>query len=365
MQSGLRLCVNLSAIVHNVEEISSYCNTDICAVIKSNAYGHGMTEVARALSRHCKMFAVARMHEARQLRLSGIRLPILVLSEFDICSIRYAAENDITLTVWDAEQIKQCINCGSRAVSNLNIHIKVNTGMNRLGIKTIAELEKMLALSRGKLGVTGIYTHFSNCNDSAGTKSQYDKFMSFVQFIKAENPLITAHCAASEAIFASGDYFLDMVRPGISIYGFCKAAKDKGVMLMPAMHVCSGVLATGSMRQGESIGYGGDYTADRDMRYAVVSAGYGDGYKRAYSGAYVVISGRSYKVIGRVCMDMIMVEADEYVCPGQLALLMCDMSDICDISVSSFAKRAGTIPYEVLTSFTERASREYIYPVHA
>lgn len=330
----------------------------MCAVIKANAYGHGIEEIAKIAAPHCKMLSVARMCEAKKIRDIGIKAGILVLSEFDTDSLRYALNNDITLTVHEMRQMEEC----ARLNAPISVHIKVDTGMNRLGIKDMAELRAMTELAASsRVRITGIYTHFANADDANFTEKQFDKFMEYVSAAKTAAPQIIAHAAASDAIFMDKRYHLDMVRPGIAMYGLhLKQAAQRGIALKTAMEVKSSVVCVKTAQKGEYIGYGNAYKADKALKYAVISAGYGDGYKRANSQkSEIYIGGKPRKILGNVCMDIMMAEADDGVTTGQTAVLLSNEYERASFDRQAVA--AGTIVYEIVTSFSDRVSREYIY----
>lgn len=341
-------------------------------MIKADAYGHGMVKTAKCLEEICGYFGVARLSEALQLREEGISRNILVCAEYNGKNAVDAAENNITLTVTNLNELKAYCSAIKKTKKTLFVHIKTDSGMNRLGVKSLAELDIMLDYLNqcSNIKLSGIYTHFADCTDIDFTNEQYSRFLKYVFRAKREFKDITAHCASSAAIFSSSGYYLDMVRPGINLYGYCTGkALKAGVKLKPAMQVYSTVIAVKQAKQGESIGYCRNYTVNEDLYYAVISAGYGDGIKRSLSNRWsVYINGIKCDIAGNICMDTFMAvlpqNAGQKIKPGDKAVILSDKNIYNNgdnnISFSACAQAAGTIEYEIITSFTSRAQRIYI-----
>lgn len=332
-------------------------------MVKADAYGHGLLEVARSLESVCDFLGVARMEEARALREGDIGEKILVCSDLLYEAIGYAVENGVTLTASSAQEIEVLAEQAKEKRRPQSVHIKVDSGMNRLGVKSLKELSSMIRnLKKAPfVQLEGIYTHFADCTDQEFTDEQFKRFMCFVDAARQTFPEIIAHCASSAAIFADRKYHLDMVRPGINLYGYLReGAQNRGVLLRPAMQVFSGVIAVKRARKGESVGYSRTYVAPEEITYAVVGAGYGDGLKRALSNkGKVAIGGRLCDVIGNICMDAFMARIAGGAMPGDEVLLFSDEAQE-ELSFEHNSALCGTICYELLTSFTARAKREYV-----
>lgn len=336
-------------------------------MIKANAYGHGLLKTAQSLKSVCACFGVARLCEAESVR-SVVNSDILVCSEFieDKESILKAIKHNIMLTASSVDDLKIYNQIVKEYNKPLKLHIKTDSGMNRLGIKSENELYQMLLIfkSNENLVLKGIFTHFADCKDLVFTDKQFEKFLKFVIIAKKEYPHIKAHCASSVAIFTDKKYHLDMVRPGINLYGFNgENAFEKGFVLKPAMEVFSTVMAVKKAYSGESIGYCQNFKVKADTGYAVICAGYGDGYKRILSNkGYVLINGKLYKTAGNICMDSFMVNTGLHadVKSGDKVVLISNSCGYKNLSFEKISKRCNTIVYEIITSFTDRAVREYI-----
>ena len=332
-------------------------------MVKADAYGHGLLEVARSLEGVCDFFGVARIEEARALREGGIVGNILVCSDLAEDAVCYAAENGITLTISSATELEICAARARRKGRPLSVHIKVDSGMNRLGVKSLKEFSSIIKKLKKSpfIKAEGIYTHFADCSDPEFTDEQFERFTRFVEEARQTFPGIVAHCASSAAIFAGSKYHLDMVRPGINLYGYLREeAEKKGVQLQPAMRVFSRVIAVKKAKKGETVGYCRTYAAPKDITYAVVGAGYGDGFKRQLSNkGKVAIGGRLCDIIGNICMDAFMARVNGRVKPGDEVTLFSDDAEE-ELSFEHSSALCGTICYELLTSFTSRAKRIYV-----
>lgn len=343
--------------------IKEHCGVRLCAMVKADAYGHGLAEVASSLEGSCDFFGVARIGEAKAIRELGVKGDILVCSELGKECASYACRNGVTLTLCSALDLDIYEKEAERQKSPLNVHIKVDSGMNRLGLKSLRDLERLLKrLKKSRyVSPTGIYTHFADCTDSHFTIEQFELFSEFADAAKQYFPQIIAHCASSAAIFSDKRFHLDMVRPGINLYGYSRGkAEEKGVSLKPAMQVYSQVIAVKSAKKGESVGYSRTFRTEEDISYAVIGAGYGDGFRRALSNrGKAEINGALCDIIGNVCMDCFMVKLSKRAKAGDEALLFSDEAGK-ELSFEYNSGLCGTICYELLTSFTARADRIYI-----
>ena len=294
---------------------------------------------------------------------AGEGCDILILSE-QISDIAMAAKYNITLTACSLREIEYIINKAEKLGATVNVHIKADSGMNRLGVKDFAEFKKMLELCRrSEISLKGIYTHFADCGDTEFTDRQYNTFLSYVKLAKRLFPDITAHCASSAAVFKDKKYHLDMVRAGINLFGYCDGyARQKGILLKPAMEVSAKVAAVKKAFRGESIGYLRGCFVKKDTYYAVINAGYGDGYSRAFSNkGSVSIGGKVFGVAGNICMDNFMVDLGgccHDIKAGDRALLFSPYGDR-RLTFEYNSKILNTIVYEMLTSF-KAAFRKYI-----
>jgi alanine racemase len=307
---------------------------------------------------------VARLEEAVKARMAaGEGCDILILSE-QISDIAMAVRYNITLTACSLKELEHIVNKAEKLNTAVCVHIKADSGMNRLGVKDFAEFKKMLELCRRReILLKGIYTHFADCGDTQFTDRQYDTFLSYVKLAKRLFPDIIAHCASSAAIFKDKRYHLDMVRAGINLYGYCgEYARQNGIRLKPAMEVSARVAAVKKASEGESIGYQRGCFVKKDTYYAVINAGYGDGYSRAFSNkGSVSIGGKVFGVAGNICMDNFMVDLGgcrHDIKAEDRALLFSPYGDR-RLTFEYNSKILNTIVYEMLTSF-KAAFRKYI-----
>jgi len=335
------------------------------AVVKADGYGHGAVTAARAaLSGGADALAVATAEEGRQLRQAGIEAPILVLGAADPESAAIAAAEGLTLTVCSPEMVRNCQAAAEAAAASkgtpvrLRVHLKVDTGMSRLGIRSAEERDAVMqALSEcGRVQLEGAYTHFSDADgDEEGEAFSEGQFARFLEL--TEGLRVLRHCANSAASLRHPEWALDMVREGISFYG-CPPVKT-GLALQPCMEWRAKVSFVKEVPAGVYVSYGRTFQTDRPMRIATVTCGYGDGYHRAASGrAEVLIHGKRARVLGRICMDQMMADVTEIpeVRPEDPVVLIGRQGEE-QITAEEMARWCGTISYEVLLSCGDRVPR--------
>ncbi len=337
-------------------------------VVKANAYGHGAVPVARRLEElGADYLAVACLEEALQLRRAGLKAPILVLG---VTPAQYAGEllaNDLTQAVGDWDTAQALSDAAAAAGKRLRIHVKVDTGMSRLGFlcdeahldSVTGEIVRLCALPG--LEAEGIFTHFSDADGSeAYTMGQFTRLLDLLDKLSERGLTFQIrHCAASAAVLNYPCTHLDMVRPGIALYGHYPAADmEHTCPLLPVMTLKTRVAAVRALPAGTPISYGRTHTLTRDSRLAVLPVGYGDGYFRQFSnGQQVSIRGTLVPIVGRVCMDLTMVDVTDIpgVISGDVAVLYGD-----DVPVEWGADRVGTIQYELLCDVSPRVPRVYL-----
>lgn len=335
----------------------------LMAVVKADAYGHGMEQVARAaLQSGADALAVALVAEGCTLRQAGVDAPILVLGAASRQEMTDAVRCGLTLAVCGEEMIRDAEEAAREAQGTCLVHLKVETGMNRIGAATQEDIAAVLQALEAcpHVRLTGAFTHFADADgdDLAYTRMQYERFMALTAFLPEG---IIRHCANSAAIHRLPEYSLDMVRAGISMYGYPPVASD--LQLEPVMDWHTYVTFVKTIARGETVGYGRTYTADKPMRVATIACGYGDGYHRAVSGkGEVLIASRRAKLIGRICMDQMMADVTDIpdVAPGTKVTLMGRDGDE-TITAEDLAAWAGTISYEVLLAATGRVKRVWIH----
>lgn len=352
--------INLGAIRRNAEAIKAYTGKQLIAVIKADAYGHGMILVAEALSAAADMFAVATTEEGIRLRQAGIHKPILILFSSLTEEATQIVEHELTPTVADWEFASRLNEISSRTIK---IHLNINTGMNRGGVRwTEAKqfLNRLKTLEQ--LEIEGLFTHLATADeaDKSFVSVQLKRFSS----LSLGSTGKMRHVANSAATLAVPASHFDAVRPGLSLYGIY-AASEKPITLEPALTWKARVGWVSSILAGEGVSYGLTYKASRQTRIAMVQVGYGDGYPRALSGVgEVLINGVRCPIIGRVCMDVSVVQLSNTanVTIGDEVVLIGKQGDA-EITADEIANRAGTIPYEILTQIGRRVNRIYIEDV--
>lgn len=306
--------INLDAVYNNVVNLKKNLKpgTGVIAVIKTDGYGHGAIPIAYTIDSLVEAYAVATIDEAENLRKHKITKPIYILGYTHCSQFNRAIQNDIRLTIYNYEDAQCFDNYSKRAGKHGLIHLKVDTGMSRIGftdtpesvdvIKKIAELKH--------LEIEGIFTHFATADEEDKTKTylQFQRFRSFIGQLEQEGIYIPIkHCSNSAAMMEMPEANMDFVRAGIAMYGlYPSEAVDKGkAELMPALELKSHIIHVKELGPGVEIGYGGTYTTERKTIVATIPVGYGDGYRRSLSNrGYVLIRGKRAPILGRVCMDV-------------------------------------------------------------
>ena len=360
-----RRIIDLEQIRQNAEHICAALPEGVrmLAVVKADAYGHGAVQTAEAvLSAGASMLAVASSGEGAELRAAGITAPILVLGAVTEAEVREGVQADLIQTVCTPEMVRFCQRAAEQDNKQTEVHLKVDTGMGRIGVRTELERDQVLsALEESPLvRLTGAFTHFSDADgDEDGiqyTRAQFERFLRLTEGLPAG---ILRHCCKSAAIHRFPEMALDMVRAGISLYGYPPVPTD--TELLPCMRWVAEISFVKELPPEAYVSYGRTFRADRPLRVATVTCGYADGYHRAAGEkAEVLIRGCRAKIIGRVCMDQMMADVTEI--PGvqagdQVTLLGRDGEE--EITATDLAAWSGTIPYEILLSSSPRVERKF------
>jgi len=346
----------------------------ICVPIKADAYGHGALPIAKiSLEAGAFCFGVAAVSEGVELRKGGIKAPILVFSQSNPDDIPEIIEYNLTPFISDIEFASILNDKAMRKNAKLSIHIKIDTGMGRMG----CSMEDSLPLTRhitscSNLKLEGIATHLaisdsSEKKDIDFTKTQINSFKIIIDEIRAEgiDPGIV-HAANSGAILQHPESWLDMVRPGLLLYGYKtyeKETSDIDVSIKPVMELRSAVVLIKKIKKGESVSYGRTWIADKNTYIAIVSAGYADGLPRLASNKWqVIINGKTYPLVGRVSMDQCCVN----LCTDNIENLPVKRWDEVIIfgaekqDAAMLAETVGTIPYEITCNINMRVPRVYV-----
>jgi alanine racemase len=359
--------IDLGALVHNFHALKrAAVSHRVIAVVKADAYGHGAVEAARALSEAgADMFAVATVAEGAALRETGIAEPILLMGAFPSSDIEEILSCDLTPSVSSPGFAEDLSRAAAALGRHAAVHVKVDTGMGRLGIPyhaAIAAIERMSVLPG--LDLEGIYTHFPSCDeDREFTLRQAAELRGLITALEGLGVTFKYHHAASSAACMDiPETFFDTLRPGLSLYGLrpgCKCGRHAD--LKPVMEFCARVVHVEPRRAGSTIGYGRTHRLAADAPVAVVSAGYADGYDRKLSGKGVVtIRGKECPVLGRVSMDMISVDVSKApdAAPGDRAVLF-SADPAAPNCVERIAATIDTIPYCLVCGVSSRVKRVY------
>jgi alanine racemase len=357
------IVISRQALLHNLRQFRTLApKSQIMCVVKSNAYGHGSYQVASVVEEMTDWLAVVNLDEALWLRGMGISKPILVLSYYDSSQIAEAIKKNISLVVYDRTQAEELNRTARKLKKLVRVHVKIDTGTSRLGIMPDQAAEFVEYLNSLKnLEIEGIMSHFAASEeDSEFTKQQLDKFKQIVSRLnlpQARKPIL--HIACSAASLLQKDSRLDAVRLGIGLYGLWPSLEAKSQMLKldpkfelrPALSWKTKIIQLKQLPAGSFIGYGKSYQTQRDTLLAVLPVGYFEGYDRGLSNkAEVLIAGQRCKILGRICMNLTMVDVTDAqkVKVGDEAVLI-GKQDKEEITADELAEKIGTINYEVVT----------------
>jgi len=360
--------VSLACLAENFRTIqAAVAPAAVMPIVKANAYGHGLVDVARHLvSLGAASLGVAFLEEAVELRRAGIHLPILVMGGILGAQIPVFLRHGLTLTASSIDKLRDIDATARDMGATAAVHLKIDTGMERIGVhyyNARGLLER--AADCPHVRVEGIYSHFANADaaDLTSARVQLDRFRQVLEWYDQRGvPPPVRHMANSGAILQLPESYLDLVRPGILLYGVYPSAEvEKTIAVRPALAWKSRVVYFKVVTPGHPVGYGSTWQADHPVRVVTVPVGYGDGYFRALSNvAEVIIGGKRYPVVGRVSMDQIMVNIEWSTAYNgdPVVLLGADGGEI--VTCEHLAAWAGTIPYEVLTNINTRVPRVYV-----
>lgn len=354
--------IDLGQVQKNVKALREEvpASAMLMAVVKADAYGHGAVQVSKAaLTAGAAWLAVATVEEGCELREAGIQAPILVLGATSPSEAFLGTAHQLTLTVCSPEMVSAVEEAAKSLDQVGQVHLKIDTGMRRIGVRNEAELGAMLDAFAAcpHVSLTGVFTHLANADgeNEAFTKAQVDRFTALSALLPHG---IIRHCANSAAIHRyMPETAFNMVRMGISLYGYPPVSTQCPVA--PCLSWTTEVTYVKKVEAGDTIGYGRTFSVDHPMKIATVACGYGDGYHRAASGkAQVILHGQKAPVIGRICMDQMMVDVTEIdqVTAGDKVTLLGRDGDA-SITAEDIAQWAGTISYEVLLAATNRVPR--------
>ena len=360
--------IDLAVLRENIRLLRGTIPSDtmMMAVVKADAYGHGIVPTAQnALAAGADWLAVARTDEGLVLRKAGVEAPILVLGASSVQEIGDGVRFGLTLTVSGPRMVHAVQQWAEKEGKPGYIHLKVDTGMGRIGVRMEDEVRAVLASLADcpAVQLTGAFTHFADADGEtdAYTRQQLERFLALTALLPKG---IIRHCANSAAIHRYPEAALDMVRAGISMYGYPPVQTALPLKSVMAWHTA--VTHVKTIQPGDKISYGCTFTADRPMTLATIACGYGDGYHRFASGkAAVLIHGKRCPVVGRICMDQMMADVTALtdVRPGDEVVLIGTAGQE-TITAEDLAAWCSTISYEVLLAATERVHRRWVNDCH-
>ena len=357
--------VNLNNIQHNYNVLKQkHSNKTVIAVVKADAYSLGSVEVAKALGEvGVDFFCVATLDEAIELRMHGIKSKILILGIIEPKHINKAIQHRVAVTVPSVEWLKKAhAKVKDKYDKDVWMHINVDTGMNRLGVKDIEDIQEMIKIIHDSdyFVYEGIYTHFNSSDvDHNETMRQYETFTEIVDAV--ERPQYV-HCQNSSASLLYDMDEMTAIRTGLSLYGYYPDFTDEQLVeikslypLKPSMKLYTHVNHVKTIRQNETVSYNQTYQAQQDTIIATLPIGYADGFTRMMQGSYVDSNDGPCEIVGRVTMDHIMIKGNENMHVGDVITLIGENQSLEDV-----AKVNGTISYEMLTRMSRRLTKRYI-----
>jgi alanine racemase len=365
--------VNLDNIAHNVREIRRITDkkAEIMGVVKADAYGHGVMETAKTLiDNGVTRLAVSMLDEAIQLRQNGISVPILLLSYTDPRRAEEIIQNDVTQTVFSHDLAQALSEAAVKLDKNVKIHIKIDTGMTRVGfmpgysaVKDVVRISKL-----PKIIIEGLFTHFASADETDGsyTYMQFERFMSIVSELNRIGVYIPVkHVCNSAGIIQFPEMHLNMVRPGIIIYGMYPSDEvDKSrIDLRPAMTLKANIILVKDVEKDSCISYGRIFKTERESRIATLPIGYADGYTRILTGkGKVLVNGQPVPIVGKICMDQCMIDITDITGDVKVGdeVVLFGRQNGSEIKIEDVAKDIGTINYEVVCIIGKRIPRVYL-----
>jgi alanine racemase len=359
--------VDLDQVARNYQAIKQHvAPARVMPILKANAYGHGLVQTARKLEHvGAPYLGVAYLEEALRLRQHGVRAPVLVLGGIVGSQIPRFIEHDLTLTASSVDKLQAIEQCAAALGKRARVHLKIDTGMERIGVHWYSARSLLEASLRTEhLEVEGIFTHFANADepDLCHSRLQLERFHEVLQFYPRHSlPTPMRHAANSGAVLQLPESHFDMVRPGVLSYGVSPSLDlPVSLAVAPALRWLTSVVFFKVVQAGNPVSYGSTWTPEAWTRVITLPVGYGDGYMRAMSGAAeVLVHGQRAPVVGRICMDQIMVDVGRGSAWNGDEVVLLGTSDAGTIRVEDLARWAKTIPHEILTNINTRVPRVY------
>ena len=358
--------IKLDSIEKNVDCVRNTVGNDtkIMAIVKADGYGHGAVELASFLKSKVDYFGVATLDEALELRNSGCTHPILILGVTMAEEFEKAVQNDITVAIVDKARAEILNDVANKLGKIANVHIKIDTGMSRIGFdvneRTVEDIEYISKLSN--INIEGVFSHFAKADeaDKTNAKEQISKFTTLISRLEEKGLNIPVKHISNSAGIMELDCKLDMVRMGIMLYGqYPSGEMDRNYLLYPAMSLYSHITFIKTVKKGTGISYGHTFVTDKETKVATIPVGYADGLPRSLSGkGCVLINNVRCPILGRVCMDQLMVDVTEVdnVSVGDKVTVIGD-----DLTVDEVSCLAGSFNYEFICGISRRVPRVYTY----
>ena len=359
--------VDLDCLTQNFKRIQEKVKpATVMPILKANAYGHGLIDVAHHMvSLGAECLGVAVLEEGILLRDNGIKIPILVLGGIWGSQVPIFLENNLALTASSIEKLHKIDQAAESLGVTAKVHLKIDTGMERLGVHHYSAESFLEEAIRSKhLIIEGIFSHFANADaaDLTSARLQVERYQEVLKFFEERSlPTPVRHMANSGAILQLPESYMDLVRPGILLYGVYPSFEvEKTIEVRPALSWKSRVVYFKVVKPGNPISYGWTWQSDHMIRVVTIPVGYGDGYLRSMTGtARVLLREKKYPVVGWICMDQIMVNIEWDSAYNGDEVILIGSDGVNTVTVEDLASWAGTIPYEVLTNINTRVPRIY------
>lgn len=360
--------IDLAALKENLKNIKAFAKTKVMMLVKADAYGHGSVICAKQAEKMgIDYLGVASIEEGVQLRQNGIKSPILSLGPICIGSEEECVLFYIEQAVATVDEVKRLSFFATKMQKSVGIHIKIETGMHRTGVRAGEDLNDLLCAIKECefLKVKGVFTHFAQSDtcEKEYTNMQAAEFNKAVLQIKNTiGDCGLVHASNSGGILSYPEYKFDMVRAGIACYGYYPSQQiQRSIKLKPVLSFKTAIAVINKLKKGESVSYGSSFVATKDMLVAVLPVGYGDGYKRLLSNkAEVLVGKKRAKIIGTICMDMLMIDVTDIDAHVGDEVILIGENEFDVISADELAEHAQTISYEILISITQRVPKVYL-----
>lgn len=370
MDKRTGIIIDLKALEKNIKNLKKNLpeRTKLAAVVKADAYGHGVLEISKkAMESGADLLCFATAKEAIPVLKADVRAPMLVMGPLFEDTLEIVVDFDIHQCVFTPEHVRMLQKKAEEKNREAYVHVKIDSGMNRIGVKSREEFEALMdaLVACERVVFEGMFTHFAASDDADKkySKMQMKVFDEYVEAARSRGFKPVLHALNSSGIIDLPQYGYDLARAGISMYGYYASddVKKERVSLTPVMQVYSHVVHVKTIQPGECVSYGCTFTAQKETKIATIPIGYGDGFNRLLSNkGSVLIGGKRAPVIGRICMDMCMADVSDIpkVHTGDEVIIIGSQGNE-RITANEHAKICGTISYEILLSFSQRVPREY------